>query len=230
MMTQIEMRISSASQGGIRPSVLKQLRRFIPTCRSEFASALQVAERQATALIELLGVGISGVQAAHLQGLPRIEVCYADLSVSGTSHWTGTTWLISINRDDCKERQRFTLLHEFKHIIDHGSTHQLYTGSRRHSAAEQAELAADYFAGCALVPRRALKAAWGNGIQKPRLLATLFGVSETALRVRLSQTGLDTPLDKEPTPRCARPVATPRGRTQRFQSIYPRRFSYGAAR
>lgn len=230
MTTKIEMQTSSASRSEVRPSVLKQLRRFTPTCRSEFASALQVAERQATALIELLGVGIGGIQVAHLQGLPRVEVCYADLSVSGTSHWTGTTWVVSINKGDCKERQRFTLLHEFKHIIDHGSTRQLYTGTRRHTPAEQAELAADYFAGCALVPRRALKAAWGNGIQKPRLLATLFGVSEAALRVRLSQTGLDAPSDKEQSPRCARPIITPRGRPQRFKSIYPRRFSYGAVR
>ena len=119
MTTKIEMQTSSASRSEVRPSVLKQLRRFTPTCRSEFASALQVAERQATALIELLGVGIGGIQVAHLQGLPRVEVCYADLSVSGTSHWTGTTWVVSINKGDCKERQRFTLLHEFKHIIDH---------------------------------------------------------------------------------------------------------------
>lgn len=225
MMTQIEMRISSASQGGIRPSVLKQLRRFIPTCRSEFASALQVAERQATALIELLGVGISGVQAAHLQGLPRIEVCYADLSVSGTSHWTGTTWLISINRDDCKERQRFTLLHEFKHIIDHGSASRLYRGNSTQTPEEQAERAADFFAGCVLVGRRELKAAWGQGIQRDEALAAHFGVSIQAIQVRLAQTGLNVVADRLPTPRCARPVRTPRGYRQRFRTTYPRRTS-----
>lgn len=42
------------------------------------------------------------------------------------SHWNGYEWIISIAEGDSPARQRFTLLHEFKHIIDHGHTH---TGS-----------------------------------------------------------------------------------------------------
>jgi Zn-dependent peptidase ImmA (M78 family) len=52
----------------------------------------------------------------------------------------------------------------------------LYAGSRSHSAARQAEQAADYFAGCVLMPRRSLKAAWGRGIQTPAALGNLFDV------------------------------------------------------
>ena len=48
----------------------------------------------------------------------------------------------------------------------------------------------DYFAGCLLVPRPWLKKAWGEGIQRPADLATRFGVSQQAIQVRLSQTGL----------------------------------------
>src|SRR5690554_2113108 len=105
-------------------------------------------------------------------------------------------------------------MHEFKHVIDHGRTHQLYTGDRRTTPHEQAERAADYFAGCALVPRTALKHAWGNGLQHPATLADHFSVSEAAIRVRLDQTGLSREVDLEPaiTPpraRCQRPVRTP---------------------
>lgn len=125
------------------------------------------------------------------------------------SHWNGHEWVITIAVGDSPARQRFTLLHEFKHIADHGQVQRLYRGDRAHSPAEQAEQAADYFAGCALVPRAALKRAWGNGLQRVPQLADYFGVSIAAMRVRLAQTGLDRASDQQPTPRCARPISTP---------------------
>ena len=82
--------------------------------------------------------------------------------------------------------------------------------------------AADYFAGCTLIPKRDLKRAWGNGIQRTTDLAHCFGVSEPAIRVRLAQTGLSTETDDVPAPRCARPVRTPRGHNQAFRPVHPR--------
>ena len=207
------------------PTILTSLRSLTPQRRLDFTDALRIAELQATKLGELLDDD-HGIHDHHIAGLPRINVHYDNLPISGMSHWNGRQWVITIAESDSPARQRFTLLHEFKHIIDHGQTETLYAGDRNRTGAQQAELAADYFAGCALVPRRALKRAWGNRVQRVPDLAHYFGVSEPAIRVRLAQTGLDLAADHAPAPRCARPTRTPRGHAQRFrvvQPAYPRR-------
>lgn len=200
------------------PSVLASLRALTPRRRLNLAEALQIAELQATRLYQLIA-DERGILEHHLTGLPRISVIYEDIAVSGMSHWNGREWIITLCASDSRARQRFTLLHEFKHIIDHAQTDWLYVGDRRHTPQEQAEAAADYFAGCALVGRRELKSAWGNRIQRIEDLAAHFGVSVQAVQVRLAQTGLDVIADRIPTRRCARPISTPRGRVQRFRTV-----------
>ncbi len=149
--------------------------------------------------------------------LPRVQVIYAALPVSGSSHWNGSHWVISLNNLEPWTRRRFTLMHEFKHIVDHGQSERLYRGDRRHTPSEQAELAADYFAGCVLLPKRLLKRAWGDGLQRSSALARHFRVSPQAVEVRLNQTGLRLARD-----RCARPVARPRDQ-QAFHAVHSRR-------
>lgn len=183
-------------------STLGALRSLIPQRQISFRETLSIAELQATRLVSLLQAGPDGVREHHIAGLPRIRISYQDLPVSGTSHWNGTDWIITISNSDSAARQRFTLLHEYKHIIDHGRQDRLYAGTRSHRPAEQAELAADYFAGCVLVSKRALKWAWGSGIQQPAELADHFGVSRAAIRVRLAQTGLDRLDDRRLPSRC----------------------------
>ena len=215
--------MTTATFSGTQTSVLKQLRAVTPRREHvSFDEALRVAELQASKLHELLGAD-TGIQEADIAGLPRIEIVYEHIDVSGMSYWNGQQWLIVLNKADGWTRQRFTLCHEFKHIIDHGHAHSLYSGRGKLSAAKQAERAADYFAGCALVPRRQLKAAWGQGTQRIPDLATHFGVSEDAMTVRLSQTGLSKVVDREPPARCARPISTAPGATQRFRTA--RRFN-----
>ena len=213
------------------PSILKHLRSLSPTRACTFTEALGLAERQAARFNQILSTDslsyqLGGITDHHIADLPRFTVVYERLPVSGMSHWNGQEWIICINKDDPEVRQRFTLLHEFKHVIDHGRTGQLYTGGSRTTAHDQAERAADYFAGCTLVPRVALKSAWGNGLQRPAVLAEHFGVSEAAIRVRLDQTGLSReidpePEDNQPRARCQRPVWTPRWQKQRFEIREP---------
>jgi Zn-dependent peptidase ImmA (M78 family) len=84
------------------------------------------------------------------------------------------------------------VLHEYKHIIDHSGP-----GIRPSRSAYQrpvAEIVADYFAGCVLIPKRHLAAAYYDGIQNPADLAQLFDVSKEAIQVRLTQIGLAGPL------------------------------------
>lgn len=232
------------------PSILRSLRQLTPHRTCTFTEALNLAERHAAKLCSLIAATspsyqLTGITEHHLAQLPRIRIVHEPLPVSGMSHWNGREWIICLNAEDPEVRQRFTLLHEFKHIIDHGHVHWLYTGTatsqqvsfRGRSAAAGltpaarggvspssvlAERAADYFAGCALVPRTALKQAWAAGLQTPTALADHFAVSEAAIRVRIDQTGIARALDPEPSPaRCARPIRTPRWQPQRFTIQQP---------
>ena len=198
-----------------KPSVLTSLRAVIPQREASFLEALRTAEIQAAKLADLIG-DERGILEHHITGLPRIVVIRELIPVSGMSYWNGQQWVIVLSAKEPTVRQRFTLLHEFKHIIDHGHTTQLYRTTHKMTAAEQAEAAADYFAGCALVSKRSLKAAWGNGIQRVADLASHFGVSEPAIRVRLAQTGLDKTDDAPHANRCARPIRTNRYERQKF--------------
>lgn len=199
------------------PSVLGRLRALTPhRADVTFDEALRIAELQATRLVELLG-GTDSLTEAALAALPRVRIVHEEVGVSGMSHWTGQQWLITLNASDSPARRRFTLLHEFKHIVDHGVAGLLYRGSDRATPEKQTEAAADYFAGCALVPKRDLKSAWGSGMQQVPALAVRFGVSEQAIRVRLSQTKLDAPWDAVPAERCARPVSSAPSGAQHFR-------------
>lgn len=174
-------------------SVLSSLRAVIPERASiTFAEALRIAELQANKLLERHHVTSYPVPRELITELPKLAVEYTGRLISGASYWDKhqQQWIILLSRADSWQRQRFTLAHEYKHIIDHGRQHLLYRGTRRTTAAIQAERAADYFAGCVLVPRRLLKRAWGNGIQKTDQLSRLFQVSEQAIGVRLRQCGL----------------------------------------
>lgn len=174
-------------------SVLATLRSLIPARPLEFSEALQVAELQANRLLELSDVRDWPVPAEAVTTLPRIRVEAHDLITSGLSFWDGRAWVIRLNRGEPATRQRFTLLHEYKHIIDHHRAAELYAGNGSRTASEQAEHAADYFAGCALMPKRLIKRAWGQLVQRPAALAQLFDVSPRAVEVRLAQLGLSEP-------------------------------------
>lgn len=174
-------------------SVLGSLRAVIPR-RGDitFAEALRIAELQANKLLERHHITDYPVPRELITELPKLTVRYSGRLFSGASYWDEhqQSWVIHLPRSDSWRRQRFNLAHEYKHIIDHGRHRQLYRGTPNATAALQAERAADYFAGCLLVPRRMLKRAWGNGIQKTDELARLFQVSEQAIGVRLRQCGL----------------------------------------
>lgn len=182
-------------------SVLRSLRQLVPDRRLTFGEALRIAELQATTLADLIA-DERGILEHHLAALPHLRIIRERLPISGMSHWNGREWIICLNATDALVRQRFTMLHEYKHVIDHGHAATLYTGTCSVTGQAQAETAADYFAGCALISKRALKAAWGNGIQNTGDLATYFGVSEQAIAVRLAQTGLSVAVDRTPTARC----------------------------
>lgn len=191
-----------------QPSILASLRALTPRCQLTFDDTKHLAERQASLLGRLLTEDITETTIA---GLPRIRIIHEPLPTSGLSYWNGREWIIALNTSDSLPRQRYTLLHEFKHIIDHGAAKRLYR------TQWEAERAADYFAACALMPKPALKRVFCTITQDLDQLADHFGVSRQAIQVRLEQTGL---VDRAETrERCARPVSTFTWHPQRFTTI-----------
>ncbi|MCV7286735.1 ImmA/IrrE family metallo-endopeptidase [Mycolicibacterium wolinskyi] len=174
-------------------SVLGTLRSLIPTHgRIPFAESLRIAERQANRLLKLHGITAGPVPTEIISDLPKITVEYIGQLFWGASFWDANrqVWVIQLSRAESPTRIRYTLAHEFKHIIDHGRQAMLYRGTRRTSPDAQAEQVADYFADCLLVPRTFLKTLWDNGIRTTGELADTFQVSETTIGRRLTQTGL----------------------------------------
>jgi Zn-dependent peptidase ImmA (M78 family) len=177
-------------------SLLANLRSLIPNRRLHLSEAIHIAELQATRLLQLSDALDVPVPTTVITGLPRIAVEHdTDLpadAASGSSHWNWQrgSWIICLNPTEPRTRRRFTLFHEYKHILDHGSPGITQISASLPNRKPVEEVVADYFAGCVLMPKRLVKAAYYDGIQRPAELAELFDVSEAAVNVRLSQLGL----------------------------------------
>lgn len=177
-------------------SVLATLRSLMPSRRLGLSEALRIADLQADRLLQLRQVTDVPIPIEVVTELPRIAVYYDDSmplhAASGSSCWDNDrkTWVISVNPDEPRTRQRFTLMHEYKHIVDH---YHPGLGGRLPTTfygLDPVEYVAEYFAGCVLMPKRWIKAAYYDGIQRVADLAELFDVSVRAMEVRLIQLGI----------------------------------------
>lgn len=168
-------------------SVLRTLRSLMPTRVLTLPEALQRAELQAGRLLELHQLTHGPVPTEIVTELPRVRQAFDfDLPTSGLAHWDGTNWVLTVNAGESETRQRFSLMHEFKHVLDHPIRHLL-------PDSDSTERIADYFAACVLMPKTWVKRAWFDGIQHVERLAAMFAVSPAAMRFRLDQLGLSTP-------------------------------------
>lgn len=171
--------------------VITQVRDIVPIRPLTRAEAYRVAELQASRFLEASGITDAPVRESAITELPRIRVQrYSPLPVSGATQWSNGTWMVLLNGGEVPARQRFSLAHEFKHILDHRFIDVLYQRIPEPDRAAFTESICDYFAACLLMPRAWMKRAWGDGIQRPSELAARFGVSQLAAQVRLSQLGL----------------------------------------
>ena len=182
-------------------SVLASLRALVPRRPLTPSETLRIAELQANRLLEHFAITAAAVPEEIVSELPRIRVVREALPVSGSAHWANGYWLITLNIDEPASRQRFSLVHEFKHVLDHTTKQFLYRDRPFQTAHEQAERVADYFAACLLMPKRVVKGLWCQGHQNIIELAAKLQVSPAALRYRLDQLGLT-----DRAPRCYRPT------------------------
>ena len=119
---------------GITPSVIGALRALAPRRPLTIDESLRIARLQANTLLRVLGIEDGPVPVEFIDFLPHLRVIQAPLPVSGVSHWTGKEWIITVSNTETWRRQRATIAHEFKHIIDHSRADYLYVGDHLHSA------------------------------------------------------------------------------------------------
>ncbi len=186
----------------MRPGVLAQLREMVPIRPLTRAEAMSIAERQAQRFRVLVRATDDYVLDDQLiVDLPRMEVRrLSPWPSSGATQWINGRWVVVLNASEPTLRQRFSLAHELKHIIDHRFIDIIHDHVPAHERHEFTERVCDYFAGCVLMPRPLVKRAFTTGTQDIAAMARKFNVSQPAMATRLRQIGLT-----EPTPRCARP-------------------------
>ena len=188
---------NQASAAAREQSVLAMLRALVPNRPLTPSETLRVAELQANHLLRHFQIETTAAPEEIVTELPRIRVVRElGLPVSGAAHWNGRYWVITLCAEENSLRQRFSLMHEFKHIIDHTTRHIQYRDTAYRSAHEQAERVADYFAACVLMPKRVVKRLWFQPAQNIAALAGTMRVSTAALRYRLDQLGLTERTDR----------------------------------
>ena len=177
------------------PSVVAHLRALTPHRPLTFADGLRIAELQATRLLDLTRCTEGPVPESVVSELPRIDVQRSDKLIGcGLTTWYQGQWRIRIKASDSNTRQRFTLAHELKHILDAAHEHVIYghlpdgQTRRRHI-----EAICDAFAAALLMPKTWVKQHWYGGIQDLAALAWHFDVSLQAMHIRLQTLGLIEP-------------------------------------
>lgn len=175
--------------------VIADLRRMQPHRPLSWPEAKGVSERQALRLLDFF----------FIKGPPTPELviaCLADLSVDRRTGWPtsgmaihggGRHWRIVINADEPPQRQRFSLAHEFKHVLDDPMIDRLHAHLPESERNGRAERLCDYFAACLLMPRVWVKRDWCAGMQRIDDLAHRYYVSPAAMTNRLSDLGIAPP-------------------------------------
>jgi predicted transcriptional regulator len=181
--------------------IFTEIRLMRPARRLTRLEARRIVERQAAKLLRLREAFEAPIPEEVISHLPRIEVrrSHGLGSLSGICHWESNHWRITVNARHALVRQRFTIAHEFAHVLD--------APFKRVVAPELAEELADYFAANLLMPKRLIYRAWGDGLQDTQALARHFNVSVAAMRWRLDELRLDE-LEASPRYRIRQPLRT----------------------
>lgn len=174
--------------------ILARLRAISPRRALTWSEVHSVAEQQATALLLLHHVHEPAVPQFVISSLPGIVVERREQwPTSGMSVQADGLWRIVVKSSESRQRQRFTLAHEFKHVIDDPIIERLFRHLPEDQRHDRAERLCNYFAACLLMPRGWIKADWCSGLQDVGALARRYYVSREAMTTRLSELGLTGP-------------------------------------
>ena len=108
-------------------------------------------------------------------------------------------WVIQVKEDDPPALKRFTLFHEFFHIITHRNASSAFKKVATGKSAFS-ELAANSFAAFILMPQEWVEEKWAEVKDLDRM-AEIFDVPMPAMAIRLRTLGLTNNM-ATPSPRC----------------------------
>lgn len=181
--------------------VIGLLRALHPDRPVTWSEAHSIAERQAGLLLDLQHITEPPVPQFVIASLPGIVVEWrADWPTSGMSVKAPSHWRIVLKADEPRQRQRFTLAHEAKHVLDDPLIERSHAHLKPHRQRERSERLCNYFAACVLMPRPWLKHDWYGGLQNVHALARRYYVSDVAMTTRLRELGLLLPKPRPTMP------------------------------
>jgi Zn-dependent peptidase ImmA (M78 family) len=93
------------------------------------------------------------------------------------------SWIIQLNKNDTLARRRLTLFHESFHILAHCRATPVFRKINSDKGSFN-ELLAENFAHHILMPRKWVEEKWAE-FKDPTILAEIFDVPETAMKLRL---------------------------------------------
>jgi len=166
---------------------LAALRLRLPDQPATLEKLLEIAADLAGSFRHLSRVTGDRLPTRSLTDQPVVRIKDTGLPVTGFSYWdpAARQWVIALNDDESHALRRFTMFHEFGHIIWHGWEHLLFPGMPPADFEQLAEQAADFFAAEVLMPRANVERLVAEGITDVAALAKQFDVSRSIMRWQL---------------------------------------------
>lgn len=161
---------------------------------------LSQIEKKASALLQNHGaeVPVPVVAIAQSLGISIVTVKMPEFAGSIPSGVLNETedgkWSILLRADDGITRQRFTIAHQIGHFLLHKNQQFIDTFPAGEvfqikQESDEAELQANHFALCLLLPKKLVTEHWQQ-IRNVSVLAEFFNVSESTMQYRLFSLGI----------------------------------------
>jgi Zn-dependent peptidase ImmA (M78 family) len=177
--------------------LVNELRKLAPNRPLSYGESIQVARLQAAKLRKLLHVETSEINLLWLIRQTVVPVRFVpshELNEDSglTTDLIDNTLQMFINQGEPSIRQRFSVLHELKHVLDFPRAKTLHSRLGSGDAALKSnmiEWVANEFAAHVLMPTPLVKRIW-HRTQDVELAASFFNVSREAMTTRLTKLGL----------------------------------------
>lgn len=179
-------------------ALISDLRSLAPKRPLTYGESIQVARLQAARLRRWAKAtdepDLNLIWLVKQKAVPvHFVASYKLGSESGlTTDHIGGKLRMFINQGEPSVRQRFSLCHELKHVLDFDDANTLHAKLGRGNAeaqGKQIESVANEFAGHVLMPSSMVKHLWCR-LQDLPLVASMFNVSVEAMATRLELLGL----------------------------------------
>lgn len=185
--------------------LMAELRTLAPNRPLSYGESIQVARLQAARLRKFLDISKPEINLIWLVEQAAVPVRFVPSHELNEDSGL-TTDLIDgklrmfINQGEPPVRQRFSLLHEFKHVLDFpyaGILHERLGSGDAERKGSMIEWVANEFAAHVLMPTSLVKRIWVK-TQSVSLSASVFNVSNEAMSTRLTKMNLIGELKTRP--------------------------------